>query len=389
MRERGFILVTTLGVMAFFTVASSAMIVRGIWQAGAGSRVYHRTNALHLAEAAVDQAARNLRTASTADDLTTATLSTGSFQIDPPQSLGSLLSSVRTRGTSQQETRRLEVVFRLTPESIFQFALFGDTSLNVSGNAITDSYNSALGPYDEDTNAGHNGDIGTNTTVPGGVAVGGSIFIDGQVAVGYNVADPQSVVIGYDPAFITGGTSPPTDTQDVVSQPSAFPMPPVTVPPGLTCGDFTVGSNTTETLSPTGGPNGDGVYCYHDLTLQGGGELTASGPVTVYLTGQFVAKGDSIMGVPSSPQQMLVLMTASGDATLEQGTLTGSTGFYGALYGPQSTINITGNATIYGSVIAQSVNVTGSASVHYDEALTDLTQVSNTFKTARVAWREL
>jgi len=391
--SRGFVLVTTVGVLAFFTVAGSALFIRGLWEAGASQRTYHRSNALHLAEAALNQAARNLRTATAVDDVMAATLATGGFQIDPPQGLGSQLVQVTARGASQQEQRRLEAVFRLTPESLFQFALFGDQFLNIGGNVLTDSYRSSVGPYDPapgpGSNAGHNGDIGTNAVAPGGVAVSGSLFIDGQVAVGYDVPDPLSVVVGYDPLFITGGTSPPSDTQDVVSQSSVFPMPPVTVPAGLPCADFTVSSDTVETLSPAGGPKGDGVYCYRDLTLQGGGTLSPSGPVTVYITGQFIARGNSVMGLASDPTQLVVLMSASGDATLEQGTLTGSTEFYGALYGPQSTLQITGNATIFGSVIAQSINVSGSAAIHYDEAMTDLTQVSNTFKTTRIAWREL
>ena len=391
--RHGFVLIPTVGVIVLFTLWGSSLVVRGIWQSGASIRAYHRTNALHLADAAVEQAVRNLRTLDTADDVSTATLSTGNFQIDAVQSLGPALYRVTAHGTSQQETRRIEAVFRLQSESIFQFALFGDQHINVSGNAITDSYRSSLGAYNSDPgpgyNAGHNGDAGTNTATVGGMTVGGSIFIDGQVAVGYNASDPQAVVVGYNPAFITGGTSPPSDTQDIVPQSSAFPMPPVSVPAGLTCSNFTVGNNAVETLSPTGGPNGDGVYCFHNLTLQGGGMLTTSGPVTVYITGEFDAKGNSLMGVPSDPEQMLVLMTPTGDVTIEEGTLTGSTGFYGALYGPNSTIDIQGNAEVFGSIIAQTINVTGSAAIHYDEALTDLTKVTNTFKVTRLAWREL
>ena len=389
----GFILVTTVGIVTFFTLTGGSMMLRGLWQAYASARIYHRSNALHLAEAAAEQAARNLRTASTADDLMTATLASGSFTIDAQQNMGGQLYQVTTHGTSDLEQRNLQVVYRLIPQSIFQFALFGDNQLNVSGNAITDSYDSTLGPYNSDPgpshNAGHNGDVGTNASTAGGVTVGGSIFVDGQVAVGSNASNPVSVVTGYDPLFITGGTDPPSDTQDVIAQTTAFPMPAVTVPVGVSCSNLTVSSQTTQTLSPTGGPTGNGVYCYHNLTLQGGGTLTASGPVKVYITGQFTARGDSQFGVVSDPKQMLMLMTSTGDATLEQGTITGSTTFYGALYGPSSTIDIQGNAEVFGSIVAQTVNVTGSAAIHYDETLSDTTNVFNTFKTVRLAWREL
>jgi hypothetical protein len=134
---------------------------------------------------------------------------------------------------------------------------------------------------------------------------------------------------------------------------------------------------------------GNGVYCYGNLTIQGNADLTASGAVTIYITGQLIAQGNSMVGVPTSPKQMVILMTSTADATLEQGTLQGNTEFYGALYAPQSTITISGNAGIFGSVIAQAVNVTGNAAIHYDEAVNDITQESNTFTTTRIAWREL
>jgi len=41
------------------------------------------------------------------------------------------------------------------------------------------------------------------------------------------------------------------------------------------------------------------------------------------------------------------------------------------------------------SIVAKTVNVTGSASIHYDEALTDITDISNLSKATLVAWREL
>lgn len=391
--RRGFVLLVSLLAVTFLTLAGTSFLTFGVWQARASTRLYNRSSALHLAEAGLAQASRNLQTPSTTDDITTQVLSTGRFELDAPVSLGASMSRVTSHGISGSEQRQLEAVFRLTGQSIFRYALFGDQNLSVSGSAITDSYDSSEGAYNDDEsspgyNAGHDGDVGTNASTAGGVAVSGSIFIDGQVAVGYQAADPYSVMTGYNPVFITGGTDPPTNSQDVVAQSSAFSMPAVTIPTGLSCSDFMVTGNTTVTLSPTGGPLGTGVYCYDDLTIQGGGALTASGSVTVYLTGALMARGNSTVGVPSSPTSMVFLMNSSSEATLEEGTLTGSTKFYGALYGPSASITISGDADLYGSIIAKSVSVTGSASIHYDEAMSDVTQVTNTFTTSRIAWRE-
>jgi len=56
-------------------------------------------------------------------------------------------------------------------------------NVTVSGSAFTDSYDSRLGPYNDSVgspgyNADHHGDVGTNATTTGGVALSGSIFID-------------------------------------------------------------------------------------------------------------------------------------------------------------------------------------------------------------------
>ncbi|MBI3996364.1 MAG: hypothetical protein HY352_01770 [Candidatus Omnitrophica bacterium] len=397
MNRDGFVYPLAIGVTFILTVLSATLLMRGVSELNISSRQVYSSAAFHYADAAVDQAAKNLRTPTdTTDDVMTTTYGNGSFTVDSMTALATPGEwQVLTSGVSAADPntpRHIEAIYRMTPQSVFQFALFGANNVTVSGSAITDSYDSRLGPYEDDPGLGynkdHHGDIGTNSTSSGGVTISGSIFIDGQVAVGPTVTDPTSIVTGYDASFITGGTSPASNTQDVVSMSQAFPMPPVVVPLGLTCSNHTVTGHTTETLSPTGGPLGNGTYCYNNLTVQGGGELTTSGPVTVYLTGVFTATGNTVVGDPSDPKAMTVLVSSTGAATLE-GTITGSSEFYGALYGPSAIMTISGNADVYGSIVAQTVNVTGSASVHYDTALTENTTISNTSRATMVAWREL
>jgi len=386
--QRGVAVLVSLGVVVLLGTLGSALLMRSLHERQLGSRSAARHQAFFLADGAIDRALLNLRTPDVlTDDITAGTLPSGTFQIDtPPTQLAALQWRVTTRGFSQQEERRMEAVVQLTPESVFQYALFGDQVVNVSGNATTDSFNSTLGPYNDDEdspgyNAGHNGDVGTNDTSTGSVSIGGSIFVDGQIVVGPGVDDPDSVVTGYDPAFVTGGTDPPSDTQDVVSADAAMPLSPVVVPSELTCEDYTVAGNTTVTLSP-------GTYCYQNLTVQGNATLTASGDVTIYVTGELTAQGNSTIGVPSDPSQMLFQMSATAEGTLEQ-TIQGNNTFYGGIYGPQATFTIQGNATIYGSVMARRINVSGNADIHYDEALGNETQITGLYDTRLVSWREL
>ncbi|MBI3312471.1 MAG: hypothetical protein HYZ88_02985 [Candidatus Omnitrophica bacterium] len=386
---RGAVLISAIAVVVFLVTLGAASLLQSLQEDRIGQRSRARHEAFYLAEAAVEQAAFNLRTPTdVSDDLTTGALSTGTFAIDSPaESLGSQRWKATTHGFSVRDPnlpRSIEAVFELSPQSVFQFALFGDQAVTVSGSAITASYDSRLGAYGG-TNVTHDGNVGTNATAPGGVTVSGSIFIDGQVDVGPDVMNPTSVVTGYNPAFITGGTSPPSDTQDVVSQPTSFPMPDYPPPEGMACPDLTIQGNTTTSLPP-------GTYCYHDLTIQGGGTLTTTGlsGVTVYLTGTLTAKGNSTVGVSSDPAKMVFLVSSTGGASLEQGTLTGSTTFYGALYAPKAAITITGNAEIFGSVVAKTINVSGSAAVHYDQAVpAALSSVSNRSAPTLISWREV
>lgn len=392
MSRRGSVLGLAAGVILVLATLGATLLTRSAGESELGRRSAAQQRAFYLAEAGVDRAAINLRTPSDAgDDLTTQALPTGSYQLDEPESLGSDRWRVVSHGTSGSEQRDLEAVFRLTPQSAFQFGLFGDMSLNVSGSATTDSYQSSAGPY-QASSAGHSGDVGTNATAPGGVTVGGSIFIDGQIAVGPDVAVPESVVIGYDPAFVTG-------VPKVVSQANQFPMPPVVVDEAPftavlgdgdgDCQDYTVAGNTTTTLSSTGGLLGQGVYCYRNLVVQGNADLTANGSVKVVIVGSLRAQGNSEVGVEEDPTKMLVLISSNAPVTLEEGTITGSTEFYGALYGPSATITITGNADVFGSIIAKTINVTGSAAIHYDEALASDTDFSNQYQASLVSWQEL
>ena len=386
MTRHGFIFITSLAIAVFLTVVGASLLIRSVSETSLSERSGNQSAALHLADAAIDQAAVHLRIADVSPIALTSA-PTGTFWAEITTLVPDQTQQVIAHGRAAGEQRNVESIVTLVPASVFQFALFGSQTVNVGGSAITDSYNSMDGVYDPSSHD-HNGDIGTNSTSAGGVTVGGSIFIDGQVAVGPDVANPQSVVTGYNSAFITGGTSPPSDTQDVVSQSNVFPMTPVTVPAGLSCSDKTVTGGTTEILSSTGGPLGNGTYCFDDLTIQGNADLTSDGKVTIYLTGELTAKGNSTVGVVDDPTQMRFLLSSTAEATLEQ-TITGSNTFYGAIYGPAATFTITGNAEVYGSIIAKRVNLTGSATIHYDEALTQTTDISNSYTTSVVSWREL
>ncbi|MBI4003643.1 MAG: hypothetical protein HY353_01345 [Candidatus Omnitrophica bacterium] len=374
-RERGLIIIFSMGVILVLTIIGSAFLVRSVHEERTSeiSASWHR--ALSLAEASLDAAMLNQHVGDF-NNLATVTMAGGTYWAEVTSTGGTLEFVVNGHGMHQTIQRNIEAITKLTPTSVFQFALFGNQRVDLDGDVITDSYDSRLGAYDPNT-AGQNGDIGTNSTAFGGVIVDGGVIINGQIAVGPNVADPNTVVtISGSSAVITG--SPP-----LVSQSVALPMPAVVIPGGLTCTDLTVNANQTYVLEAA-----VGAYCFNNLSVLGGATLTTDGPVKVYVTNYFHATGNTTIGVPSNPSYLTMLLTAASQATID-GSLGGTTEFYGGMYAPNAHIDIGGNAEIYGSVIAQEVVTSGEPHIHYDESLDDLLDPVGLYKVKVVSWREL
>jgi len=377
MRQRGSVLILSVSVTTFLALIGASFLIEGLSEMNLSTREGYQSVAFQMAEAGLDQSLRNLRTATNDDDVLTGSLANATFSIDsPPTSIAANVYQVTTHGLSQQEQRTIEAVIQQTPQSVFQYALFGDQNVSIGGNAITDSFNSSQGLYDDQT-PGQEGDVGTNATTAGGVDVDGtSLVVNGQIVVGPEVSDPASVVTGnVSDDFIMGDPKYVSQTMD---------NPMTSVSPSAGC---------ESTLPPNVGgvrtfSNAVYEYCLDSLTVNGNETVTADGPVRIYLSGALTSVGNTTIGVESDPTAMVFLMMGGSEATLE-GSLTGSTQFYGAIYGPNAKITIAGNATeVYGSVVAKEVVVSGNAQIHYDEKMSDLTDVSNVFSTRVLSWRE-
>ncbi|MBI4003840.1 MAG: hypothetical protein HY353_02355 [Candidatus Omnitrophica bacterium] len=371
-RQSAFFLITALVILTTTVALGLVTVTRSVTELAGSSRFSATHRAFHLAEASMDAALVNFQ-GGQLNDLVLSTMAGGSYwaTVHPVGTLEYLINGHGLQGVDQRD---VEAVVKLTPRSVFQFGLFGGSQVIVSGQAITDSFNSSLGAYDPST-AGDAGDVGTNSVTAGGITISGSIAINGQLAVGPGVADPNSVVVISGTALITG--SPPVESQSI-----AMALPPISVPEGLTCEDMVVSGQTTLLL-----PSALGQHCFHDLTVSGGGTLTADGPVKVYVTGAFTASGNTVIGIPLDPTAMLLFLVSNEQATFES-SLTGSTEFYGGMYAPSATIRIASNAQVFGSVVAQAVDVSGDAQVHYDQALGALSEPIGIYDTEILSWRE-
>ncbi len=366
-----------MGVVLLLTILGSTLLLRTLHENQLSTRSSAQQGAMSLAEASIDRTLCQLRVGQFTD-LATTSLGGGNYSAEVAPAGPPLRYRVTGHGLSVAEKRNLEALVQLTKQSVFQGALFGNTSLTVSGTVVTNSYDSRVAPYNAAT-AGSNGDVGTNSGLAGAVNITGSIAINGQVMVGAGTSDPNAVVT------IAGGTAIITGSPPVAPLQNNIIMSPVSPPAGMPCPDLTI---TNAGQDPNLAP---GVYCYHNVSVSGGGSLTTNdaGSVTVFVTGAFSASGHTVVGVEANPTQFLMVLTATAGELILEGDFTGTTEFYGGIYAPTGEIKIAGSAAVFGSVVADTINLTGNAQVHYDKAMGALEDPTGGYQTALLSWQEL
>ncbi len=251
------------------------------------------------------------------------------------------------------------------PKAVFNNAVFGNHSVLLSGITLVDSYDSRLGPYSSLT-ARENGDIGTNDilTMVGSASVKG----DALVAPGGSVSGVEPRITGE--LFYAAN---PTELDPVIL-PSYFGGVP-------TSPNLSLNKDTTTLLT--------GNYHYKEISLSGSATLEINGNTNmyvsekIYLTGtakidigpnvKLYIKGDANLGgqgiVNSSgiPSNLQIYGLGSG-TTIKYA---GGSDFYGTIYAPESDVSTSGNSSIFGAIVGNTVKLSGTGELHYDESLAD------------------
>jgi hypothetical protein len=258
------------------------------------------------------------------------------------------------------------------PDYTFKFALFGNKSVTLSGGCYTDSYignpaNRYYGQY-------KNGDVGTNSLQPCGIQLTGGVAVFGKALVGAG-GNPATGVC------INGGSSVYKNATGTLS--GAKDMKPKTDPGGGTpMGALVLASDTKMTL--TAGSyrftkmdlsnnckltlNGNvTLYIDGDLTISGSaGILISSGRAIIYVNGKKVdISGGAVVNTSQDPKNFILY----GTAGLQTINLTGGTSLYGLVFAPTAAITVSGGQNTYGSLIGNTVDLSGGVSVHFDESL--------------------
>lgn len=251
----------------------------------------------------------------------------------------------------------------------FGDAAHGSTSLTLSGNAVTDSYNSTNGAYNVNGNKFSNGDVSTDGTAAQTIALSGNAIVNGNAAVG-----PGANVSS---AIHTSGNAVIAGTQSAES--SAWNVPLSTIPAGIANqGALSISGNTTMNLP-------QGVYWFSSISVSGNAKINATGPVKIYVTGNISLSGNGVQTASNNPPNTLIYGTVdpnNANNKCTSVTIDGNASFYGAIYAPAADVTINGasGAAIYGALTAKTVTL-NSAAVHWDQALQNIGQITSTVVT--------
>lgn len=316
--------------------------------------------------------------------------------------LGGGMTSLQATGGDEHATLSAEVVVRQASTGLYRWGAFADEELHMDSNAMTDSYDSSLGDYASQAVNGSGSKVYANSA--GSIGSNDNITMDSNTIV-YGDANPgpSGAAILTGNAVITGTTTPSVSTV-------AFPA--ITVPSLTSAGSLPV---TTDTTLPAGD------YRYDDLNLDTGNTLTIEGParlvcdnflldsnskflvdgsaggVEIYVQDDFLMSSNtlvsSLAALPSEVSFFLLsdnIINPNVQVNLDADEVTFNSNaiMFGTVYAPNAWIEIDSNFELFGSLVAQRVDLDSNSKIHYDESLARLNGAgSSSYET--LCWRIL
>lgn len=263
----------------------------------------------------------------------------------------------------------------------FSVAAFGNDGLELQGSSMIDSYDSRIGEYgveiNGEENIGSQGHVATNSNADPCIKLSNSAEIFGNATSGPE-SDPESSIVTNDSSVIYGEKKAFSESQELVS---------VSTPQGLpTRGSYDLASGGNVDISESGE--------YSSFILRANSSVTITSNVTLYIAGIFEMNSNSYFNIADGVNATIYFgssfsmasNSAINNSTKDPTTLailgtdsfTGemnwpaNTNFWGVVYVPRATINMTTNENFYGSLVANNINMNSTGQIHYDEALKNL-----------------
>ncbi|HEX6673819.1 MAG TPA: hypothetical protein VF486_02175 [Actinomycetes bacterium] len=390
--ERGSV---AMAMMVILVATTMVVALLATTQAGlrATRRAGDSDNALQLADAGINDAAKAIAANTTSFTRTASLGASGSYTYTATKDgIAWHLDSVGTDANGAK--RRVLADAEDTP--LFSNAFFALTSSMLKGTA--DSYTS---PTDTCSTSPGLGVVGSNGTITftGGIgatncrgAFGWTYVADGCDFYGQTTIPPDAN--GDNPIGI--GRCPPAP--DTYTTTQKFVPPTVTLPSGVASeGAYTC---------PANGTIPSGTHVYTTITLNGGCQVPSGGTSVLYATGTVTIGIDagsckSVVNAPrgvtpncsnfpagwyksNHPSSLQINVAGNGTVSFANHAI-----LWGVINAPNSLVSAAGGGTpqvdVFGSVLASSAASAAQFAFHYDQALrTELT--TGQYRLAN--WRE-
>jgi hypothetical protein len=382
---------------------SFGMLQEGLAERGAVRLDETRWRALEIAEMGLLKAEMELRANVDADgdglgvvagDFGGGRYETTATEVDPTGGLWRVTAS----GTHGLSRRRLETGVRVTQRGLWQHAMFGKTSVTMSGNSWTDSYDSSKGSYA--SQKVHVDALGAYAGLQGHVGSNGQITLSGGAIRGDAIPGPLSITKPSGGAIIYGDTAPRSAPYDAADPPYADFAAAWAKNDNLSVnvsGSGVSYNAATGVLSASGGAPitlPGGTFIYNTLKMSGGGTLYVTGPTKIYITNYFEISGGGIANLTGKPENCLIFshpydFPAGSKHDKKYVKTSGGSNTFFAVYAPTNHYETSGGGDLTGSVVANTIVFSGGSGFHYDEALGKVGGGSADGPTERVYWIEL
>ncbi|MBI3887277.1 MAG: hypothetical protein HY302_16350 [Opitutae bacterium] len=301
----------------------------------------------------------------------------------------------------------IEVTLR--NRGLWSTGLVGKTSVRMNSNARADSWMS-----DPDSDAStaavayssgvrrDNGTVGTPNSANGSITMDSNAEIYGTANTGGGTVTTNSNVRIYG---ASSPSSPKVDTSRVHTD-FNYTFPAITVPAPTTVNTISTSVTAPRTF-PQSGDNinaSDGKYYYsfgsgNNINMDSNKNLTIDGKVVwllqshlgvdaihtssnadtvfsgttstleIYTNGNITLDSNNDINASGQPSRCLVYGTS---ATTQTFTLSSNVNWGAAIYAPNMTFRIDSNCSLFGSVVANTIQMDSNAAFHYDESLGNL-----------------
>lgn len=264
-----------------------------------------------------------------------------------------------------------------TPPGQLTIYLSGIIGLNgvtiSSGDALVDSYNSAVGPYT--TSKGSQAMLLANTSI---TMKGGQVSGNVEAAVGNLSLASGSLITGnalYYRTLTNQGKINGTITHLTSSTPFVAPVPSAMTnyTAGPTTSNKWIAGNYTYdavhgnlTISSGSATIVAGAYNFNNVTLSGGSTLNTTGAVVIHVAGILNANGGSMANNSNQAGNLQFVSSYTGSQGV---TISGGSQAYFSVYAPGTDVTLSGTSPLYGALIGKTLTISGASAVHLDLAL--------------------